>query len=417
MATTSGSRVAWLQEIHHHVERLVGMVDDEILLPDRREAIAAMVADAVGIARIVGHEFEVGPVEPGKLRHLVEREDAIDLEQALVSRVERALHEALQFRRHQRFDVEPDHRPAAAALERGLEQPHQIFGLFQDLELGVADDAKRPYPLHGIAGEQLADEQAGHAFDRDQAHFAAVSGLRQAHEPLKAVRQANERIHRLAVLGARQLQGDREAEIGNERERVRRVDGERGQQREDMGEEIVFKPGALRLGDVRAVDQHDTGLGKRGTQLTPLLLLILDQHHHRLGDPHQLLGGRQPFGALAGDAGSNLRPQAGHAHHEELVDVVRRDRQEFQPLQQRMAAIGQFLEHAAIEIEPRELAIDEAVGARCEFRGGVPLGGLAQPHRPFQSEFGAGFERDGCCRATVRHGYSLLLGPHDHRPW
>ena len=167
----------------------------------------------------------------------------------VVGGAERALHEALQLRRHQRLDVEPDHRAAAAALERGLEQPHQVFGLFLDLDLGVADDAERALPLHRIAGEQLADEQAGHAFDRDQAHFAAVAGLRQADEALDPVRHADERIHRLAVPGARQLQGDGEAEIGNERERMRRIDGERRQQREDMGEKMILEPGLLRLGD------------------------------------------------------------------------------------------------------------------------------------------------------------------------
>ena len=52
-----------LQELHHHVEDLVGVMDDDVLLPDRREAVAAVVADALGKARIVGHEFEVGPVD------------------------------------------------------------------------------------------------------------------------------------------------------------------------------------------------------------------------------------------------------------------------------------------------------------------------------------------------------------------
>ena len=52
-----------LQELHHHVEGLVGMVDDQILLPDGRETVAAVIANALGIARIVGHEFEIGTVE------------------------------------------------------------------------------------------------------------------------------------------------------------------------------------------------------------------------------------------------------------------------------------------------------------------------------------------------------------------
>ena len=44
------------------------MVDDQVLLPDGGEAIAAVIADALGIARIVRHEFEIGAVEPGELR-------------------------------------------------------------------------------------------------------------------------------------------------------------------------------------------------------------------------------------------------------------------------------------------------------------------------------------------------------------
>jgi len=32
--------------LHHHVEGFVGVVDDQVLLPDGGEAIAGMVADA-----------------------------------------------------------------------------------------------------------------------------------------------------------------------------------------------------------------------------------------------------------------------------------------------------------------------------------------------------------------------------------
>ena len=39
------------QELHHRVEGFVGVVDDDVLLADRRETIAAMLADALGKAR------------------------------------------------------------------------------------------------------------------------------------------------------------------------------------------------------------------------------------------------------------------------------------------------------------------------------------------------------------------------------
>ena len=361
------------------------MVDDEILLPDRGEAIAAVVADAVGIARRIGHEFEIRPVELRELRHLVERQHAVDLEHAVVGGAERALHEVLQLGRHVRLDVEPDHQAAAAALERGLEQPHQVFGLFEDFQFGVADDAERADPLHRIAGEQLADEQAGRAFDRDQPDCSAFAGLRQPHESLDAVRHADERVHRLAVLGARQLQGHREAEIGNERERMRRIDRERRQQRENVREEIIFEPGLFRLADIGTVDQYDAGLRKRSAHFAPLRLLILDQQHDGFGDAHKLLRRRQSLRAFGANARAHLRAKAGDAHHEEFVEVVRRDREKLQPLQQRMPAVGGFFENAPVEIEPGQFPIDEAFRARGQLRRRVLFGRLSQPYGRIQT--------------------------------
>jgi hypothetical protein len=53
--------------------------------------------------------------------------------------------------------------------------------------------------------------------------------------------------------------------------------------------------------------------------------------------------------------------QAGDADHEEFVEVVRRDRQEAQLLEQRMAEVPRLFQDAAVELQPGQLAIDEAV--------------------------------------------------------
>ena len=236
-----------LQELHHDVERLVGVVDDQVLLPDRGEAVAGVIADALGEARIVGHEFEVGPVDGDELRQLAERQHAVDQEHLVVGDRERALHEAAQLRRHRRLDFEPDHRAAAAALEHGLEQADQVLGLFLDFDVGIADDAERALPLDRVAREQPRNEQPGDLLERDQPHRAALGRRRQADEALDPLRHADQRVHRLAVAAARELERDREAEIGNERERMRRIDRERRQHREDVLQEIVFEPAAVGL--------------------------------------------------------------------------------------------------------------------------------------------------------------------------
>ena len=62
------------QELHHHVEGFVGMVHDDVLFADRREAIAAVVADALGKAGIVGRELEVVARQRHDLGYLVDRQ-------------------------------------------------------------------------------------------------------------------------------------------------------------------------------------------------------------------------------------------------------------------------------------------------------------------------------------------------------
>ena len=65
---------------------------------------------------------------------------------------------------------------------------------------------------------------------------------------------------------------------------------------------------------------------------------------------------------LARVAGVQLVHQAGHAHTEELVEVRREDRAEPHALEQRHVVVGCQLEHPSVEVEPRQLAIEEAVG-------------------------------------------------------
>src|SRR5262249_59902667 len=123
----------------------------QVLLADGREAVAAVVADALGIAWVVRHEFEVGPLQARELRELVEGEHAIDQEDLVVADRERARHEATQLGGHRRPDLEPDHRAAAAPLEHGLELTHEILGPFLDLDLALADHAQGPLPPPPLA--------------------------------------------------------------------------------------------------------------------------------------------------------------------------------------------------------------------------------------------------------------------------
>ena len=70
----------------------------------------------------------------------------------------------------------------------------------------------------------------------------------------------------------------------------------------------------------------------------------------RARDPLERLARGEPVGRRGVDAGVDLVVEAGHAHHEELVEVRRVDREELHALEQRHALVLGQLEHAFVEL-------------------------------------------------------------------
>ena len=138
-----------MQELHHHVEGFIGVVDDQILLLDGEEAIAAIVAHPLGKARIIGREFQVGRGQADDFRQILERQHAVERDDLLRLDVQFLGDEGAQFRRHVGVGLQPDHRTAPAALQRRLEQADQVFRLFLDFEIAVADDPEQALRLDG----------------------------------------------------------------------------------------------------------------------------------------------------------------------------------------------------------------------------------------------------------------------------
>ena len=79
----------------------------------------------------------------------------------------------------------------------------------------------------------------------------------------------------------------------------------------------------------------------------------------RIADRRQLLLRRHPGRDPAPSLVVDRRFQSGDADHEELVEVRRGDRGELDALQQRLRRVGRFLEHALVERQPGQLAVDE----------------------------------------------------------
>src|SRR6516165_6494107 len=83
-----------------------------------------------------------------------------------------------------------------------------------------------------------------------------------------------------------------------------------------------------------------------------------------LSDAGKLFRRGEPVRALDRNAGALLALEAGNADHEEFVEVVGGNRQKPNTLEQGMGVVCRLLEHAAVELEPRQLAIDEPFRAR-----------------------------------------------------
>ena len=80
-----------------------------------------------------------------------------------------------------------------------------------------------------------------------------------------------------------------------------------------------------------------------------------------LADSAQLLPRAQSGSGRHGDAGVDAALQAGHADHEELVEVVREDRGEARAFDDRQVLILGKLEDALVELQPAQLTVEETV--------------------------------------------------------
>ena len=254
-------------------------MDDDVLGADGGEAVAGEIADALGKARVVGRELEVGPIVDDHRLDVADVEHAVELEDVhdLAGDLELVEQEVAQLARHVGVERDRDQVAAAAALQRALVEQHEIFGLLVDLDVAVADQAEEAALGHAVAGEQARQEDRDQLFERQEADGRA----RQAHEAVDLRRQRQQRHQRPLVVLALQLEDRREAAVGEEGERMRRIDRERRQDREDLVDEIGLEPGPLALAELAAGQDGDAGLAQLALQGRPDALLLGHQERTR----------------------------------------------------------------------------------------------------------------------------------------
>jgi hypothetical protein len=106
-------------------------------------------------------------------------------------------------------------------------------------------------------------------------------------------------------------------------------------------------------------DHADIVLGQRGTQASfKASGQPLTQLQHALADQRDCLRRDAAVGPRVLDARVDLVAQAGDAHHVVLVEVRRVDRAELHALEQWGPLVLGQLQHALVEVEPRQLAVE-----------------------------------------------------------
>ena len=110
------------------------------------------------------------------------------------------------------------------------------------------------------------------------------------------------------------------------------------------------------------VRERDADVFERGRDLLREQLgLAGDELVDARADRAELLERVHAVGRLGADARRDLLLEAGDAHLDELVEVGREDRQELGPLEQRALGVLGQREHPGVEVEPGELAVQQAV--------------------------------------------------------
>ena len=274
--------------------------------------------------------------------------------------------------------------PRRRRLSAEFEQPDQVLGLLLDLEVAVAEHTERALASHPVAREQPGNEDADDRLQPDEAdRFFGFALARQADEADKLGRDRHECVHGAERPLAHQLKSEREAEIRDEGKGMGGIDRDRRQHRKEMREKMLLEPRTLGLRELVGAQHVNAGLGQQRFERDPVLLLLGGKLGDGAVDAVELLDRGQSIHAWGFDVGEHLPAEARDPHHVELVEVRGRDREEAQALEQRVALVLGFLEHAPVEVEPGQFAVKEP--ARAE--GGnpwacvEPLNLLGQTHR------------------------------------
>ena len=345
---------------HRGRERIVGVVHQDVAAPDRVEDIGRAFVAHEGRRHdgCPGLILQGGPVQADEEPQVAERQQPLGDVDLRFLDLELAHEHLAGLHAHRVVDLQPDRSGTSLPpLQDRFDRGQQIVGLVLfDLDIGVARDPEEVVRQQVHAGEQLI--QVG----RDD--------FLERHEPL-SVGQLDEAWDVGWHLDARELPhpghgvthhgGDVQRQTRDVGERVRRVDRQRREDREDPFAEPSSQERPVALREVDPMREADAFLlqGRQefvGEEFPCASLHLVDP----LADRFQLLVGSHPVGRGDGHPCLDLLLQTRHPHLEELIQVLAVDREELDPFQQRPGVVVCERQHPRIELEPAQLTVVES---------------------------------------------------------
>ena len=383
-----------------HEHRALAQLGEERLAIARGEA-----------GRHHGHPrvlLQLGPVERGELAQLGQVEQAGHEVDLVRGDVEPALQLLEHLRRARARDLDAHRIAEAAAAQLELDRLQQVVGLVGDREVGVARDAESRALDDLHQREEPGEEVPDHALERhEQAPRADREKARQQLGDLHA------RETLLSSLRVADEQAEAQREPGDVRERLSRPDRERGQDGKDLGVEDTLE--LLELIGLEILDLGDDDplrLERRPEVALPELRLLRRERRRALSDLGERGLRRQPVRRAHRHARCELVHQPGDPDHEELVHVRGEDRAEVDALEQRHRLVAGDLKHPPVEVELRQLSVEEPGLRFVGGHGHERLSSLAAEGRGLRSRLqvvtGAAQARCSGCEASVNSRNSAV---------
>ena len=209
-----------------------------------------------------------------------------------------------------------------------------------------------------------------------------------------------------------QAHDERQPHIGNERQWMRRINGEWRQNRKDT---LLKQRGKLReisLIETFRWQDRDPGLFQFSFKLAPDPLLLFQKKARFLPHRSKLLRGCSPIGAAHDHPFPNLPDQTRNTDGIKFIKITGTDRQEANPFQQRISRAFRFFNDTLVEIEPGQFTIDKPLRRRWHIR--IVLG-CRDDHPPppgttYSRSHAALTRLAGCAAAGSRF---LVFSRHD----